>query len=427
MPLPRILTHGASVTLLALTMGVATAQNAGNTRMIERAAEAANDTGGKQATSARLARLLTDALDDMKAQKYAAAIAKLESTQGIRGKSANEQHLIDDMLSFGYLKTNNYEAAARTLEREVRAGVSSPGEIAHEFGELCEINFHLKNYDKAIDFGTRAIEGGFADERITTIVGESYYLKGDYAGTRKVEEGLVEGRIRAGAVPDSESLTLIYSACRMTDDAACTEVALERLATYFPKPETWAQLLSTVYQQSSDNEANRLEVYRLMFDTDALPGPDSYQEMAALLLGGGYPGEAQAVLQQGMDRNVFTESRARQRGEHLLDAAKQVADAGRPALTKLAQQAEGATAGDSNAIAGRAFFGYGQFDSAADQLVKALLKGVTRGAAEDRLLLGIAQLKAGRRDDAFKSFGLVKGDPVLERLATLWQLHAKHT
>lgn len=307
---------------------------------------------------------------------------------------------------------------------EVRDGMNSPGEIAHQVRELSEINFHLKNYDKAIDFGSRAIEGGFADERITTIVGQSYYLKGDYAGTRKFEEGLMQRQVKAGAVPNHEALMLIYSACQMTDDPACTEVALERLATYFPKSETWAQLLYKVYQESSDNEASRLEVCRLMFDTDSLQSPNGYLEMAALLLDGGYPGEAQAVLQRGMDRNVFADPRDRQRGEHMFDTAKQLAAAGRAALTNLAQQAEATTAGDGNAAAGRAFFGYGQFDSAADQLGHALLKGVTKGEAEDRLLLGIAQLKAGRRDEAVKSFMQVKGDPVLERLAVLWQLRA---
>ncbi len=38
---------------------------------------------------------------------------------------------------------------------------------------------------------------------------------------------------------------------------------------------------------------------------------------------------------------------------------------------------------------------------------------------------GIAQLKAGHKDDAVKTFNAVKGDPALERLANLWSLHAK--
>ena len=45
--------------------------------------------------------------------------------------------------------------------------------------------------------------------------------------------------------------------------------------------------------------------------------------------------------------------------------------------------------------------------------------------AEARLLLGIAQLGAGKKDEAQKAFKAVKGDPKLERMANLWSLHAR--
>jgi hypothetical protein len=41
------------------------------------------------------------------------------------------------------------------------------------------------------------------------------------------------------------------------------------------------------------------------------------------------------------------------------------------------------------------------------------------------LLLGIAQLKAGNKDEALKAFHAVKGDPKYERLASLWSLHTR--
>jgi hypothetical protein len=60
-----------------------------------------------------------------------------------------------------------------------------------------------------------------------------------------------------------------------------------------------------------------------------------------------------------------------------------------------------------------------------DEISKGLAKGGLRNEPEARLLLGIAQLKAGHKEDATKSFHAVKGDPSLERLANLWSLHAK--
>jgi hypothetical protein len=182
-----------------------------------------------------------------------------------------------------------------------------------------------------------------------------------------------------------------------------------------------------VRHESTGNEANRLEAFRLMFDTDVLQDPGDYQEMAGLSLDSGSPGEALQVLQQGMDRNLFIDPRTKERAQRMLATARQLAISGRASLTKLAQEADAAGAGDKNAAVGRALFGYSQFDRAAAQFGKALSKGVTTGEAEDRLLLGITQLKAGHKDDAMNSFGRVKGDPFLERLAVFWQMRTKQT
>ena len=75
--------------------------------------------------------------------------------------------------------------------------------------------------------------------------------------------------------------------------------------------------------------------------------------------------------------------------------------------------------------AGLAYFGYGQYDKAADLLAKGVAKGGLSNEAGTRLLLGISQLKAGHKDDAVKTFKTVKGDPALEQLAGLWVLHAR--
>ena len=61
------------------------------------------------------------------------------------------------------------------------------------------------------------------------------------------------------------------------------------------------------------------------------------------------------------------------------------------------------------------------------EYAKALSKGVSKEEQRDRLLLGVAQLKGGHKEDAIKTFKAVKGDAALERLAGLWVLHSKST
>jgi len=68
---------------------------------------------------------------------------------------------------------------------------------------------------------------------------------------------------------------------------------------------------------------------------------------------------------------------------------------------------------------------YDQFPQAVDALSRGLKIGGLQSAASAQLLLGIAQLKAGNKDAAIKTFHAVKGDAKYERLANLWVLHAR--
>ncbi len=380
---------------------------------------------GKQTNSAKLAKPLKEAHDDLNAKKYADAIAKLREAEGTAGKTPYDQHLINDMLGFAYARTQNYAEAAKAWEAELDDGITPQSEVPTRVRQLAEANYQVKNYDKAIEFGNRAIKGGFADEELRTLVGQAYYLKGDWKGTLHFEENLVDDKIKNGQTPKNESLQLVLSACVKLSDSACETRSLEKIVAYYPKPEYWSQLLYTMRQQTSGNEANLLQTYRLMSEVDVLKSPDDYSEMAQLALEQGSPGEAQRILEKGIAKGVFTEPRAKAKNQRLLESAKKAAATDQASLQRIEKEADAAPTGAKNVGLGLAYLGYGQFDKAAEAISKGIAKGGLRNESEARLLLGIAQLKAGHKEDATKSFHAVKGDPSLEHLANLWSLHAK--
>lgn len=385
----------------------------------------AADTPSKPTNSAKLAKPLKAAHDDLDAKKFPEAIAKLKEADGIAGKTPYDQHMINEMLAFAYIRTNDYPDAAKAIEAEVEDGFTPANEEQQKIKTLAALHYQLKNYDKAIDFGQRAIKGGYGTEEIKKIVGQAYYLKGDWKNTLKFEEGLVDAAIKGGSNPSSESLQLVLSACVKIEDNACTTKALEKLVTYYPKPEYWQNLLFGLMKDTASSDANTLQAYRLMYEVDVLKSADDYIEMAQLAMDAGSPGEAQKALQRGFDKNVFADQRNKEKAQRLLDKAKAKAANDQPTLDKIAKQADSAPTGVQNAGMGLAYLGYGQYDKAVDEYSKAVSKGGLKNPPETQLMLGIADLKAGHKDDAVKAFKAVKGDPVLERLANLWALHAK--
>jgi tetratricopeptide (TPR) repeat protein len=379
----------------------------------------------KPTNSAKLAKPLKEAQDALKAKKYAEAIAKLKEAEGTAGKTAYDQYLINDMLTFAFIRTNDYANASKTLEGEIDSGFVPAAEVGQKIRGLAEIYYQLKNYDKAIEFGTRAIKEGHADDELRKLVGQAYYLKGDWKGTLRFEEGLVEGVIKSGGTPSSESLQLVLSSCVKLEDRGCETRALEKLVTYYPKPDYWYQLLYGLIKETASSDANTLQTFRLMSEVDVLKSPEDYTEMAQLALEAGSPGEAQQILEKGFQKNVFTDQRSKDKNQRLLAKAKQLAATDQASLAKNAKEADAAATGAKNVGMGIAYFGYQQYQKAADELSKGISKGGLRNPSEAELLLGIAQLKAGHRDDAVKAFHSVKGDPVLEKIAGLWALHAR--
>ena len=383
----------------------------------------------KPTVSKELAKTLKAAQDAVQAKppKYQDALAKLKEAESSPKKSPYDEHVINELSAFAYAHTNQFPEAARANEALINDGFTEQSEMPGRIKAVAVANYQQKNYDKAIDYGNRAIKGGFADEDINTIVGQSYYLKGDWKNTLKFYQPIVDADIKAGKTPKDQTLQLVMSACVKQEDTDCTTKALEKLVTYYPKPDYWKDLLYTMQQDHTlfQSDKNTLQLYRLMSEVDVLNRPDEYTEMAQIALDQGSPGEAQHILEKGFQKGVFSDQRSKDKNQRLLDNAKKVAATDQPQLPKIEADADKAATGDKDVAVGLAYLGYVQYDKAAEFLNKGITKGGVKSDAEAHLLLGIAQLKGGHKDDAVKSFKAVKGDPALERLATLWALHAK--
>jgi Tetratricopeptide repeat len=422
----RSLAQAPASMLAALVLGVAVVGATGFVAS-QPAAAADKDKEKKNTVSSELQKPLKAAQDALQAQKYDEAVAKLKEAEANPKKKPYDEHVINQLAGVTYARMNNFAEAEKAFEAQATDGFTDPADMPHVVKALMQINYQLKNYDKAIEYGEKARKEGYADDDMNVITGQAYYLKEDWKGTLSFEQNLVDADIKAGKTPKEQSLELVLSACVKLNDASCESQALEKLVAYYPKPEYWKQLLYTMAQDKSANQSDKttLQLYRLMNEVDVLNRPDDYAEMAQLAMDQGSPGEAQHVLEKGMQKGVFADSHLKDESKRLLDSAKKAAATDQASLPKIEKDADAAPKGDKDVSVGFAYLGYGQYDKASDLLSKGLSKGGVKSEAEARLLLGIAQLKAGHKDQAVQTFQSVKGDPTLERLANLWSLHAK--
>ncbi len=367
---------------------------------------------------------LKAAQGDLQKGDYQAALSKLNEADSLPHKTPYEIHVIHEMQGFAYVRTHQYALAAKALEPGLTDGFLSPSQIPQRTVALAQLYYQIRNYDKAIQYGEQAIDKGWADAQMPTLVGQAYYLKGDWRGVQHFEQSQIAADEKKGAAPTNESLQLLLSACLKMKDETCENNTLEKLVVYHPKPAYWQQLLYGMFK-TVKSDSNLLQTYRLAEEVDVLKRPEDYTDFAQLAIEAGSPGEAEQVIEKGLQNNVFSDARTKGKAERLLADAKQAAARDQASLGKSAQEAALAKNGNQDVGLGLAYYGYQQYDKAVQVLTQGIAKGGLKDPPAAHLLLGIAQLKAGNKAAALKSFNAVKGNPTLQRLATLWSLRAR--
>jgi len=412
-----------TVRMLAAAAASAILLGAGLTSPVARAADEKKAPEAKVSKAA--SKPLKAAKDAADAKKYPEALAALKEVEALPDKAPYDTHVMNELYGFVYVRTQQYPEAAKALEAGLTDGFLNEADAANRLKALAQVNYQIKNYDKAIEFGDKVIKAGQADDDMVTLVSQAYYIKGDYPGTIKFVQEYNEGQIKAGKIPKEQSLNLVLSSCLKQDDNDCATKALERMVSYYPKPDYWQNLLYSLFQQEGQTDKSLLQVYRLAADVDVLKRPDDYTEYAQLAIEAGSPGEAQSILEKGMAKNIFTDPKLIDRNKRLLENAKKQAEQDRAGLDKIAKDAAAGKTGDKDVSIGLAYIGYKQYDKAIEAISRGLSKPGVQNLGEANLLLGIAQLGAGHKEEAQKAFGAVKGDAKLERIANLWSLHAR--
>ena len=382
--------------------------------LLPSAAAAAAAEGQK--LGAKIVKPLKAAQEAMNAKNWDLATASLDEARAIEPKSPYEAFMVDELGWYVLLQQKDYVGAAAALERAVASGFVPPTDLPQRTKALAQLNYQTQNYPKAIEFGNRFLESTPGDAEIGVLVAQAYYMQKDYAGTRAAVAKLTAGQ----AKPSEQLLLLGLRSNYELKDRAATVQSLEALVRHYPQPKYWEDLLSNqLYLTKGDREMRAL--YRLMDDTRTLDKPEEYSEMAGVLVTGGFPTEAQGILERGMSANLF-QGDARTRAESELSRARSGADADRKELPGAAQSLAAARTGNEMVSIGKLYFSVGEHAKAADAIQKGLAKGGVTDADDANALLGIALARSGKATEARTAFDAIR-DPKLAEVTRYWKLY----
>jgi hypothetical protein len=354
--------------------------------------------------------------DQLTAKNWDAAYEALKQAQAVEPKTPYDSYMVDELGWYVLLQKQQLPAAAEALERAVNSGFIPPADVTPRLKPLSQIYYQAKNYPKAVEYGNKYLAQVPNDASIAVLVAQSYYLQKDYANTRAIADKHTTGV----AKPDEQLLLLSLRSSFELKDRAGTMTALESLVRYYPQQKYWEDLLTNqLYETKGDGELRTL--YRLMDETNTLDKADEYSEMATVLLAGGFPGEAQRILERGMSANLFSGD-AQGRVQADLDKAKSQAAADRKDLAGAEKALSEAKTGNQIVATGKLYFSVGEYAKAADAIQKGLAKGGVTDLDDANALLGVALVRSDKPTEARAAFEAVKGAKYAE-VARLWLLY----
>lgn len=352
----------------------------------------------------------------MKEQKWDEALTYVREAQAVQPQTPYDTFIIDERAWYIQYQLKDYAGAAQALERSVNSGFLAPEDLPGKLKALTQLNYQIKNYPKAIEFGNRYLETTPDDREIAKFVAYSYYNEKDYAHARDAAQKLLAGQ----TPPDEQLLVLVLSCYQGLNDDAGTVKTVEEIVRYYPSQKYWSGLLTIqLYQTKSDRELRIL--FRLMQQTDTLDKADEFTEMANVLFTGGFPAEAQRILEQGLAANVLS-GEALTRAKANLERYKTSAAADSKELPKADAMLAAAKSGNEMVAIGKLYFSSADYAKAADAIRKGLARGGVADTDEANALLGIALVRSGHAADALAPFGAVT-DAKFAAVTRLWVLY----
>ncbi|HXN10885.1 MAG TPA: hypothetical protein VN859_06550, partial [Steroidobacteraceae bacterium] len=307
-------------------------------------AASAADAPAAPTVTAKLAKPLKAAQEAMAAKNWDAALAAIKEAQAVPvEKSAFDNYIMNAWLSVIYQQKQDVANEILALQIASESQYASAEQQKAWLKAIVGLYFTQKDYAKVVESGQTALKHIPSDPDILTSIADAQNRLGKYKEAAAAIQQVIDRQDK----PDEKLLAFQWNCYSKANDDAGAARVIEKLVTYYPKPDYWLNALAPILRSDIKDAHLQLDVYRFMNEVGVLKRSVDYADMAELALDQGFPGESQAALEHAFAQNVFTEQRDKDRYQHLLDGAKQRAVNDQAMLAAAERDAGNAASGDA--------------------------------------------------------------------------------
>jgi tetratricopeptide (TPR) repeat protein len=356
-------------------------------------------------------------------KNFKAALVKIREADAIDSKTASEIFVIERLRTLAAVNAGDNVVASKSIEIMIESGRLNGKDRVQYVQTLGGIYYRIKQYKKAALWFSRYLEEGGTDPGVHDLLSQAYYLDGDYDRAGSEILNSIQLEEKNGRIPSEQQLQLLASCAIKKIDTTDYIYALEKMLTYYPKKEHWADLLSRIQAKPEFSGRLSLDVLRLKLSVGQLDTPADIMDMAQLSLQAGFPSEALKILRQGFRSGALGAGDDFARQKRLQDLAVKAAADDARSLSQSEAEVLKLKDGVSMANLGFTYITLGKYEKGLSLIEGGLTNSASARRDEITLHYGIALLESGQREKALQIFKSVRGKDGIALLARYWAIH----
>lgn len=362
--------------------------------------------------------LLAQAQTAQQAGDAAGALALLQQADALPSKNSDDVYMISMMTLNSAIMLKDNALIEKSLEGALATGRLTQEEEIKFRRNLGAMALQRNDTNKAVAEFEKLMAMTPNDTAMMVEVAELQRRQGLNAKAIQTLNQAIAMQSQGGQKADESwyrrALAIAFDA-KLPAETTATSEALVRA---YPNGTNWRDVL-IIYRDSAklDDQGN-LDVLRLMRQNSALAGERDYAEYAETAAIRGLPGEAKAVIDEGIAKGALQAGKPLVKELSASVNPKIASD--KASLPGLEKESAASKTGRMALATADAHLGYGNYAKAAELYKMALQKGGVDTATVNTRL-GLALAKSGNKEGASTALKSITGAP-REQLSRYYQI-----
>jgi len=344
---------------------------------------------------------LVTALDSNDTANLPAKVAAAHAA----AQSPDEHYLASQAQLKAAVATKNDAEIATALEALLASGRLDQAQQANAYLNLGKTRYNLKQFPQAIAAFEKVQQLEPNNTDIVPLLAQARSVGGNPNDAVATLRQAIAQQSANGGKASEELYKRTISVAYKAKLPATSEISRQWVTAY-PTPANWSDSVRIYRNLNNVDDATNLDLFRLLRAAKAMKDDGDYDRYAYLALSKGYPGEAKAVLEEGVAAGLVDVSKSPFKEEMEQAKTKSVGEAA--TLDSAASKGLVAATAKAALANGDLLYGYGQYAKAAD-IYRAALKKTGADAGLINLHLGMALARAGDKAGATAALNAVSG------------------